>query len=123
MKRAAAALHVFFASSVTDAAGKFLARDEENVLESTAGVCPPDDRKASHGKCDERRDIIVVDIAAALMVLLYITKVKRCCCLWMMFISLSCRASHVTRGCAAFKMNTRRSIFIEGEKENNTSLF
>jgi len=123
MKRAAAALHVFFASSVTDAAGKFLARDEENVLESTAGVCPPDDRKASHGKCDERRDIIVVDIAAALMVLRYITKVKT----MLLFVDdvylSSCRASHVTRGCAAFKMNTRRSIFIEGEKENNTSLF
>ncbi len=34
--------------------------------------CPDDEKRNASQFCDERRDIIVVDIAAALMVLLYI---------------------------------------------------
>lgn len=56
----------FLDLSATDVAGKYT-----ELLEITAGaLCP--ERNASQ-LCDERRDIIVVDIAAALMVLLYIT--------------------------------------------------
>jgi hypothetical protein len=69
MKRGVAALHSFvvFAFSATDAAGKFVV-----VRGEVTAAFRPDDRNASHGDCDERRDTIVVDIATALMVLLYI---------------------------------------------------
>lgn len=50
---------------LSDVAGKF------TELLGIAVRWPDDERNASQ-LCDERRDIIVVDIAAALMVLLYI---------------------------------------------------
>ncbi len=55
----------FLELSVTDVAGKFT-----ELLGIT--VRWPDDERNASQLCDERRDIIVVDIAAALMVLLYI---------------------------------------------------
>jgi len=63
------ALHdvCFLDLSATNVAGKF-----KLLLEVTADVRRPDDDRNASQLCDERRDIIVVDIAAALMVRLYI---------------------------------------------------
>eukprot|EP00985_Skeletonema_marinoi_P024904 scaffold17787_cov80-Skeletonema_marinoi.AAC.1 len=58
------ALHdvCFLDLSATNVAGRFTL-----LLEITADVRRPDDDRNASQLCDERRDIIVVDIAAALM--------------------------------------------------------
>ena len=77
----------------TDVTGKFT-----ELLEIIAGArCPDDERNASQ-LCDERRDIIVVDIAAALMVLLYIIIIMVIMlCDWRLS-SCVCRVSMLTPG-------------------------
>jgi hypothetical protein len=57
----------FLDLSATNVAGKFTL-----LFEVTADVRRPDDERNASQLCDERRDIIVVDIVAALMVRLYI---------------------------------------------------